>query len=34
MKCLINSKAKENFISQTLIKDARLFENVEFLLKI
>ena len=30
---MINSKAKENFISQTLIKNAQLFENVEFLLK-
>ena len=33
MKCLINSKAEENFISQALIKDAQLFENVEFSLK-
>ena len=33
IKCLINSKAKKNFISQTLIKDAQLFENVEFSLK-
>ena len=34
MKCLINSEAEENFISQTLIKDAQLFKNAEFLLKI
>ena len=34
MKCLINSEAKENFISQVLIKDAQLFKNVEFSLKI
>ena len=34
IKCLINSKAEENFISQALIKDAQLFENVEFSLKI
>ena len=30
---MINSKAEENFISQTLIKDAQLFESVEFLLQ-
>ena len=30
---MINSEAEENFISQTLIKDAQLFENVEFSLK-
>ena len=34
IKCLINSKAKKNFISQALIKDAQLFKNVEFSLKI
>ena len=34
MKCLINSKAEKNFISQTLIKDAQLFENVKFSLKV
>ena len=33
MKCLINSKAEENFISQVLIKDAQLFESAEFSLK-
>ena len=33
IKCLINSEAKKNFISQVLIKDAQLFENVEFSLK-
>ena len=30
---MINSEAEENFISQILIKDAQLFENVEFSLK-
>ena len=30
---MINSKAKENFISQILIKDAQLFENIKFSLK-
>ena len=34
IKCLINSEVKENFISQTLIKDAQLFENIEFSLQI
>ena len=33
IKCLINLKTKKNFISQTLIKNAQLFENVEFSLK-
>ena len=33
IKCLINSEVKENFISQTLIKNAQLFENVEFSLQ-
>ena len=33
MKCLINLKAEKNFISQALIKDAQLFKNVEFSLK-
>ena len=33
IKCLINSEAEENFISQVLIKDAQLFKNVEFSLK-
>ena len=33
VKCLINSKAKNNFISQTLIKNAQLFESDEFSLK-
>ena len=33
IKCLIRLKAKKNFISQTLIKDAQLFKNVEFSLK-
>ena len=30
---MIDSKTEKNFISQTLIKDAQLFENVEFSLK-
>ena len=30
---MINLKAKKNFISQALIKNAQLFENVEFSLK-
>ena len=30
---MINSKTKKNFISQALIKDAQLFKNVEFSLK-
>ena len=30
---MINLKIKKNFISQALIKDAQLFENVKFLLK-
>ena len=29
----MNSKTKENFISQALIKNAQLFKNVKFLLK-
>ena len=33
IKCLINSKAEENFISQILIKTAQLFESVEFSLQ-
>ena len=33
IKCLINLKTEENFISQTLIKNAQLFKNVEFSLK-
>ena len=33
MKCLINLETEENFISQALIKDAQLLENVEFSLK-
>ena len=33
IKCLINLKAEKNFISQVLIKNAQLFENVEFSLK-
>ena len=33
IKCLIDSEIKKNFISQALIKNAQLFENVEFLLK-
>ena len=30
---MINSETKENFISQTLIKNVQLFENVKFSLK-
>ena len=30
---MINLKAEENFISQTLIKNAQIFENVKFSLK-
>ena len=30
---MINLKTKENFISQVLIKDAQLFENVKFSFK-
>ena len=33
IKCLINSEVKENFISQTLIKNIQLFKNVKFLLQ-
>ena len=33
IKCLIDSKIKKNFISQALIKDAQLFKNIEFSLK-
>ena len=33
IKCLINLKAKENFILQTLIKNIQLFESVEFSLQ-
>ena len=30
---MINSEVEKNFISQTLIKNAQLFENIEFSLK-
>ena len=33
IKYLINSEIKKNFISQALIKNAQLFENIEFSLK-
>ena len=33
IKCLINLKIKKNFVSQALIKNAQLFENIKFSLK-